>query len=90
MYLRGNWSSVCPALLCNPRRSQVAPGILYYILLDGDEMEEFNDEPSSLAAMHTITEARKAILILPPNSRAVVKEFSYGVMRFAYHALQFI
>ena len=28
MYLRGDWSSVCPALLCNPRRSQVAPGIL--------------------------------------------------------------
>ncbi len=25
MDLRGDWSSVCPALLCNPRRSQVAP-----------------------------------------------------------------
>ena len=25
--LRGGWSSVCPALLCNPRRNQVAPMI---------------------------------------------------------------
>src|SRR3990172_10289671 len=25
MDLRGNWASVCPALLCNPRRNQVAP-----------------------------------------------------------------
>lgn len=25
MYLRGDQPSVCPALLCNPRRSQVAP-----------------------------------------------------------------
>ena len=25
LYLRGNPSSVCPALLCNPRRSHVAP-----------------------------------------------------------------
>src|SRR5688500_16134016 len=44
MYLRGNWSSVCPALLCNPRRSQVAPGILYYIYLDGYESKEFHGE----------------------------------------------
>ena len=25
--LRGSWSSVCPTLLCNPRRNQVAPMI---------------------------------------------------------------
>ena len=25
LYLRGDQPSVCPALLCNPRRSQVAP-----------------------------------------------------------------
>ena len=42
MYLRGNWSSVCPDLLCNPRRSQVAPGILCFSYLESSELEEFN------------------------------------------------
>lgn len=50
MYLRGNWSSVCPALLCNPRRSQVAPGILYLHLLDNGKAEEFNHPPPTLLA----------------------------------------
>ena len=31
MDLRGNWASVCTELLCNPRRNQVAPGLLLSI-----------------------------------------------------------
>ena len=54
MYLRGNWSSVCPALLCNPRRSQVAPGILYYNYLDNYESKEFNGECLPLVGLSLI------------------------------------
>ena len=31
MDLRGHWSSVCPTLLCNPRRSHVGPFELFFL-----------------------------------------------------------
>ena len=50
MYLRGDWSSVCPALFCNPRRNQVAPGVL---CICSDSMTAAVQKSSLVAAVVT-------------------------------------
>src|SRR5512134_1433068 len=42
MDLRGDWSSACPGILHDPRRSQVAPKVLELYFPDGSLQREIN------------------------------------------------